>query len=120
MKLRNSRFRYQNKGYLESISWEQLRNCLFRFLKEFGFYGRYIKEIKPYMTKQVVETYEHGWDAQTLIEIVPISYKAFVRKNYLALTRQIFPPGVFWDEIYYLWMEWSFEEDNIYSKTYIQ
>ncbi len=120
MKLRNSRFRYQNKGYLESIGWEQLRNCLFRFLKEFGFYGRYIKEIKPYMTKQVVETYGHGFDTQTLIETVPISYKDFVRKNYLALTRQIFPPGDFWSEVYGLWLEWSFEEDNIYSKTYIQ
>jgi len=27
---------------------------------------------------------------------------------------------VFWSGVYYLWLEWSFEEDNIGNKTYIQ
>lgn len=118
MKLRNNRFRYyQNKGYLESIGWEQLRNCIFRFLKEFGFYGKYIKDIKPYMVEEV-GFYFNG--ESYIIETVPISFKKFIRKYDFALSRNLFPFGNFWNEVYDLWKEWSFEEDKIYSKTHIQ
>lgn len=111
MKLRNNRFKYQH-GYLESIGWRQLKNCIFRFLKEFGFYGAYIKDIKPFMITYYGD-YAHKQER-------PISYKEFVRREFFATSRILFPPGTYWDEVHNLWMEWSFEEDKISSKTYIQ
>ncbi len=111
MKLRNNRFKHQY-GYLESIGWQQLKNCIFRFLKEFGFYGAYIREIKPLMITCYGD-YKHKY-------VVPISYKEFVRSEIFATSRALFPPGTYWDEVYELWMELSFEEDKINSKTYIQ
>ena len=110
MKLNNGRFRY--KDYNQSIDWFQLKRCLFRFLKEFGFYGKYIKEIKQYLLEYSVD---NGVTIAT-----PISLERYIRKrNYYAQSRNLFPPGIFWDEVYGLWIEWSFEEDKIFSETYI-
>jgi len=117
MKLRNGRFKYQY-GYLESIGWQQLKNCIFRFLKEFGIYSTYIKGIKPFM-KESITTYDEYYKYRQIM-FIPTSYKEFVRREYYAVSRRLFPPGNYWDEIYELWVEWSFEEDKISSKTYIQ
>ena len=112
MKLKNKRFRYYN--YRQSIDWFQLKRCLFRFLKEFGFYGKYVKEIKPYLI-------EYSFDYENNIRIeTPISLKKFIRRIPYAQSRDLFPPEFFWNEIYNLWIEWSFDEDKIYSKTYIE
>ena len=110
MKLKNKRFRYED--YRQSIDWFQLKRCLFRFLKEFGFYGKYVKEIKKYLL-------EYSVDNGVVIE-TPISLKKYIRDSCVyAQSRNLLPPGMFWDDVYNLWTEWSFEEDKIFSKTYI-
>lgn len=108
MKLRNNRFNYA-KDYKESIGYEQLRRCIFRFLKEFGYYSAYVRDIKPHLKI-------YDLDYSFAVE-KKISYKDFVRRSFMALSRNIFPQGELWDDIYPLWVEWAFEEDKIYSRT---
>ena len=112
MKLKNKRFRYED--YRQSIDWFQLKRCLFRFLKEFGYYGKYVKDIKPYLVE-----YSFDYTCNLRIE-TPISLKKYFRDLCLyAQSRCLFPRETFWNEVYELWVEWSFEEDKIFSKTYI-
>jgi hypothetical protein len=80
-------------------------------LKEFGYYSAYINGIKPYMVE------EYYVDDLPFPEEKELTFKKFIRRNYKALSRLMFPDGELWDDIYSLWTEWAFEEDKIYSKT---
>ncbi len=102
----------KRKTYKESISREQLRKCLFRFLKEFGFFHKYLSEIKWYLTRSY-------YDCLGEIKYVPISYDEFLKRKIFALRRNMFPDGNIWDEIYNLWVSWAKEEDAINEITRI-
>ena len=90
MKLKNGRFNYTN-SHKEYIGYDQLRRCLFRFLKEFGYYSAYINSIKPYM----VDYYYSFGDFFPVEE--KITFKEFIRRNYKALSRMMFPGGELWE-----------------------
>lgn len=103
----------KRKIYKESISREQLRKCLFRFLKEFGFFHKYLSEIKCHLVSAYYDDLSDG------IKYMPISYDVFLKRQIFALRRNMFPAGNIWDEIYYLWVSWAKDEDAINEKTLI-
>jgi hypothetical protein len=105
-----------NRKYCkETINRDQLKRCLFRFLKEFGYYSAYLREIKPHCKEFV------SWDSVTGQSICKdISYERFLRKFHSAIYRSMFPTNeTYWDTLFYLWQQWAREEDSIDSSTVI-
>jgi len=108
--------RRTNRKYCkETINRDQFKKCLFRFLKEFGYYNAYLREIKPYCKEFVF------WDSVTGQSIFKdISYERFLRRFRFAINRSMFPTNeTYWDTVFYLWQQWSREEDYIDSSTII-
>ena len=107
----------KNKYCHERIGRKDFKRFLFRFLKEFGYYSTYVKEIKPYCKKFA------GWDSVTNEPIiVDISFDEFLRHYPNNIYRGLFPNNnehCNWDEIFYLWKEWARQEHYIGDLTRI-
>jgi hypothetical protein len=107
--------RVNRKYCKETINRDQFKKCLFRFLKEFGYYSAYLREIKPYCKEFV------SWDSVTGQSICKdISFERFLRRFRSAIYRSMFPTNdTYWDTVFYLWQQWAREEDYIDSSTII-
>ena len=102
------------KFYKKAISRDQLKRCLFRFLKEFGYYSAYIRDIKPYCRDLV------GWNSLHEPIFTDITFDRFLKRFHHAILRTMFPYNeTHWDTLFYLWQQWAREEDSIDSSTVI-
>jgi len=101
----------------EFITRAEFKKCLFRFLKEFGYYRSYIKNMKD--ANLIFTTYQRFTDGG-LIEIkTQISFDTFLSRSLYPTARHMFPysGASLWEKIYNLWVMWAKEEYKITWRT---
>ena len=98
MKLKNP----PKKTHKITICRDNLMRCIFRFTKEFGYFSAYLRGMNKVITKL----------DRPLCDIY--YYHVY------ALSRSSFPNDEpYWDEIYWLWVDWARHEDDIGEQTLV-
>ena len=100
-----------------TINRDNLRKCLFRFLKEFRYFHSYIREIKNILfIAACIYNEELG---HYVYHHERITYAQFLKQFRTPINRGMFPNAPKWDDIYKMWVYWAKEEDEINEKTQI-